>query len=106
MLGAFTITSRTFRYSIFDRAAYALIDTRVRNGYARISSRSTRMLLVNIFATVLVQVIFVHSELFTSTTHLTQLLNTEIELSKQLEAYLKDEYARLDRTAKYVVTGP
>ena len=64
------------------------------------------MLLVHIFATVLVQAVFVHSELFTSTTHLTQLLNTEVELSKQLETYLKDEYARLERATKYVGTCP
>ena len=47
-----------------------------------------------------IQVLPVRSELFTSTTHLTYLLNTEVELSKQLESYLKDEYERLDRVEK------
>jgi hypothetical protein len=55
-----------------------------------------------IFYLVLIKSIFVHSELFTSTTHLTHLLNTEIELSRQLESYLKDEYERLDRVEKYL----
>ena len=48
------------------------------------------------------QSIVVHTELFTSTTHLTQLLNTEIELARQLESYLKQEYELLDRVEKYL----
>ncbi len=58
------------------------------------------MSIVHIFYLILIKSILVHSELFTSTTHLTHLLNTEIELSKQLESYLKDEYERLDRVEK------
>jgi hypothetical protein len=58
------------------------------------------MFLVQIFYVILFKSIFVHSELFTSTTHLTQLLNTEVELSYQLETYLKKEYERLDRVEK------
>jgi hypothetical protein len=42
----------------------------------------------------------VQSEVFTSTTHLTQLFNTEVELAKQLETYLKEEYERLDHVKK------
>ncbi len=60
------------------------------------------MNLVHIFYLVLIKSIVIHSELFTSTTHLTHLLNTEVELSKQLESYLKDEYERLDRVEKYL----
>ena len=56
----------------------------------------------HIFYLVLIQSILVHSELFTSTTHLTLLLNTEIELARQLESYLKEEYERLDRVQKYL----
>ncbi len=44
--------------------------------------------------------ILVESEVFTSTTHLTQLFNTEVELAKQLETYLKEEYERLDHVKK------
>ena len=58
------------------------------------------MFPIQIFYLILIKSIFVHSELFTSTTHLTQLLNTEVELSKQLENYLKKEYERLDRVEK------
>jgi hypothetical protein len=54
------------------------------------------------FTLIIVKSIIVHGELFTSTTHLTQLLNTEIELAKQLEIYLKEEYDRLDQVEKYV----
>ncbi|CAF0759590.1 unnamed protein product [Rotaria sordida] len=60
------------------------------------------MLLVHIFYLVLVKSIFVHSESFTSTTHLTHLFNTEVELSKQLQSYLKVEYERLDRIEKFL----
>jgi hypothetical protein len=59
------------------------------------------MSAIHIFYLILIQSILVHSELFTSTTHLTHLLNTEIELSRQLESYLKEEYERLDRIEKY-----
>jgi hypothetical protein len=56
-----------------------------------------------IFYLVLIKSILVSSELFTSTTHLTYLLNTEVELFRQLESYLKEEYARLDRIEKYLL---
>ena len=49
---------------------------------------------------ILIKSILVYSELFTSTTHLTYLLNTEVELARQLESYLKTEYERLDRVEK------
>lgn len=42
----------------------------------------------------------VQSEVFTSMTHLTQLFNTEVELAKQLETYLKAEYERLNHVEK------
>jgi hypothetical protein len=60
------------------------------------------MSIIHIFYFFLIKSILIHSELFTSTTHLTHLLNTEIELSQQLETYLKDEYERLDRIEKYL----
>ncbi|CAF1238007.1 unnamed protein product [Rotaria sordida] len=41
-------------------------------------------------------------ESFTSTTHLTHLLNTEIVLAKKLEIYLKQEYERLDHIEKFI----
>ncbi|CAF1088429.1 unnamed protein product [Rotaria sordida] len=41
-------------------------------------------------------------ESFTSTTHLTHLLNTEIVLAKKLETYLKQEYERLDHIEKFI----
>jgi hypothetical protein len=59
------------------------------------------MSLFHIFYLVLIKSIVIHSELFTSTTHLTHLLNTEVELAKQLETYLKEEYERLDHVEKY-----
>ena len=40
---------------------------------------------MQIFFVILVKSIYIHSELFTSTTHLIDLLETEIDLSKQLE---------------------
>ncbi len=58
------------------------------------------MFLVKLCFLILIQSILIHSELFTSTTHLTQLLNTEIALAKQLETYLKQEYERLDQIEK------
>jgi hypothetical protein len=61
------------------------------------------MSINQLFYLVLIKLILVSSELFTSTTHLTQLLNTEVELSRQLESYLKEEYARLDRVEKYLL---
>ncbi|CAF1572864.1 unnamed protein product, partial [Adineta steineri] len=60
------------------------------------------MFLIYVAYFLLIKSIFVHSELFTSTTHLTHLLNTEIELSKQLETYLKKEYERLDQVEKFL----
>ncbi|CAF0905886.1 unnamed protein product [Adineta ricciae] len=51
---------------------------------------------------IFLNLILVHSESFTSTSHLTHLFNTEIELSKQLEKYLKDEYERLDQVEKFL----
>ena len=59
------------------------------------------MLLFYILHIVLIKSTLVHSELFTSTTHLTHLLDTEVELSKQLESYLQEEYERIDRIEKY-----
>jgi hypothetical protein len=58
------------------------------------------MFLVQLCLLILIQSILIHSELFTSTTHLTQLLNTEIALAKRLETYLKQEYERLDQIEK------
>ncbi|UJR10274.1 hypothetical protein I4U23_014481 [Adineta vaga] len=43
-----------------------------------------------------------NTESFTSTTHLTHLLKTEIALGKKLETYLKQEYERLDQIEKFV----
>ncbi|UJR35641.1 hypothetical protein I4U23_028391 [Adineta vaga] len=60
------------------------------------------MSLVYLTFFILLNSISVQSELFTSTTHLTHLLNTEIELSKQLETYLKTEYERLDQVEKFL----
>jgi hypothetical protein len=60
------------------------------------------MFFVHIICLIFIQSILVHSESFTSTTHLSHLLKTEIELSKQLETYLKEEYERLDRVEKYL----
>ncbi|CAF1520910.1 unnamed protein product, partial [Adineta steineri] len=51
---------------------------------------------------ILLKSILIHSESFTSTTHLTQLLKTEILLAKNLEIYLKEEYERLDQVEKFV----
>ena len=59
------------------------------------------MFINHILYLVLIQSILVYSELFTSTTHLTQLLNTEIELARQLESHLKKAYERLDPVEKY-----
>lgn len=59
------------------------------------------MSVIHILYLLLIKSILIHSELFTSTTHLTHLLNTEVELSRQLESYLKEEYERLDRVEKY-----
>ncbi|CAF3520069.1 unnamed protein product [Rotaria socialis] len=44
----------------------------------------------------------IQSDLFTSTTHLSHLLNTEVGLAKQLDIYLKEEYERLDHIEKFV----
>jgi hypothetical protein len=52
------------------------------------------MFLIHIITLILIKSILIHCELFTSTTHLTQLLNTEIE------TYLKEEYERLDQIEK------
>lgn len=59
------------------------------------------MFVVHLFCLILIKSILIRSESFTSTTHLTHLLNTEVELARQLETYLKDEYERLDRVEKY-----
>jgi len=58
------------------------------------------MFLIKIFFFLLIKSILIHSELFTSKTHLTQLLNTEIALAKKLETHLKKEYERLDQIEK------
>ncbi|CAF3704453.1 unnamed protein product [Rotaria socialis] len=60
------------------------------------------MFYVQIFYFLLVKSLLVHSESFTSTTHLTYLFNTEVELAKQLESYLHEEYERLDRVEKFL----
>lgn len=48
----------------------------------------------------IIHILSIRMESFTSTTHLTHLFNTEIELVQQLESYLHDEYERLDRVEK------
>jgi hypothetical protein len=53
-----------------------------------------------IFLVTVEQNIFVQSEVFTSITHITQLLGTEIELAKQLKVYLEREHERLNRVQK------
>jgi hypothetical protein len=53
-----------------------------------------------IFLVIVEQNIFVQSEVFTSITHITQLLDTEIELAKRLKVYLEREHERLDRVQK------
>lgn len=58
------------------------------------------MFLLQIFFLVFIQSYVIYCELFTSTSHLTQLLNTEIALSKSLERHLKKEYDRLDQIEK------
>lgn len=58
------------------------------------------MFFSHIVCLILASSVLVRAELFTSTTHLTHLLNTEVELAKQLETYLKEEYERLDRVEK------
>lgn len=58
------------------------------------------MNLIHLGFFILIQSIFIYSESFTSTTHLTQLLKTEIALAKTLEKYLKEEYERLDQIEK------
>ena len=65
---------------------------------------SNTVLFVWIFTILTVDLNNVRSELFTSTTHLTQLLKTEIELSKQLETFLEHEFQRLNQLEKYVCT--
>ncbi|CAF1240071.1 unnamed protein product [Rotaria sordida] len=44
----------------------------------------------------------IQGDLFSSSTHLIQLLNTEVELAKKLEVYLKDEYDRLAQVEKFL----
>jgi hypothetical protein len=58
------------------------------------------MCLSQIVFFLLIKSLLIHSELFTSTTHLTQLLNTEIALAQKLETYLQQEYQRLDQIEK------
>jgi hypothetical protein len=62
--------------------------------------QKTNMFRIQIFSLILIKSILIHSELFTSTTHLTQLLKTEIALAKKLETYLKEQYERLDHVEK------
>jgi len=62
--------------------------------------KSHNMFLIQIYFFILIKSILIHSESFTSTTHLTQLLKTEITLAKKLETYLKQEYERLDQIEK------
>jgi len=63
---------------------------------------TSKMSIIHVIYLLLIKLILVHSESFTSTTHLTYLLNTEVELARQLETYLKEEYDRLDRIEKYL----
>jgi hypothetical protein len=58
------------------------------------------MFILPLFFLLLIKSNLIRSESFTSTTHLTQLLNTEIALAKKLETHLKQEYERLDRIEK------
>jgi hypothetical protein len=58
------------------------------------------MFLIQLCFLILIKSILIHTESFTSTTHLTQLLNTEIALANKLETYLKQEYERLDQIEK------
>jgi hypothetical protein len=51
---------------------------------------------------IIVNLITVKCELFSSTIHLIQLFNTEVELANQLEIYLNDEYKRLNQVKEYV----
>ncbi|CAF3748838.1 unnamed protein product [Rotaria sordida] len=60
------------------------------------------MFVIQIFFFIIIKLILIHSESFTSTTHLTHLLNTEIVLAKKLETYLKQEYERLDHIEKFI----
>ncbi|CAF3801799.1 unnamed protein product [Rotaria sordida] len=60
------------------------------------------MFVIQIFFFIIIKLILIHSESFTSTTHLTHLLNTEIVLAKKLEIYLKQEYERLDHIEKFI----
>ena len=58
------------------------------------------MFIIRILSLLLIKAILVRNESFTSTTHLTQLLKTEIALAKSLEKHLKQEYERLDQIEK------
>jgi hypothetical protein len=58
------------------------------------------MFFIKICFLILIKSIFIESELFTSTTHLIQLLNTEIALAKELEIYFEQGYERLDDIEK------
>ena len=58
------------------------------------------MFLIPILSFILIKSLFIHGEFFTSTTHLTQILNTEVELAKRLEIYLKQEYERISHIEK------
>ncbi|CAF0845543.1 unnamed protein product [Adineta ricciae] len=60
------------------------------------------MFIIRILSLLLIKAILVRNESFTSTTHLTQLLKTEIALAKSLETHLKQEYERLDQIEKFV----
>jgi hypothetical protein len=58
------------------------------------------MFLIQICFFILIKSILIHTESFTSTTHLTQLFKTEIGLANKLETYLKQEYERLNQIEK------
>ncbi|CAF0822451.1 unnamed protein product [Rotaria sp. Silwood1] len=60
------------------------------------------MFLTQIFFFIVIKSILIDSESFTSTTHLTHLLKTEIALAKTLETYLEQEYERLDHIEKFI----
>lgn len=58
------------------------------------------VVVVRICAVLLLSSLLIDGEAFTSTTHLTQLLKTEVVVAKKLEAYLKKEYERLDQVER------
>lgn len=58
------------------------------------------MFIVQVFILSLIELSFVRTESFTSTTHLSELFHAEISLAKYLENYLNTEYERLDQIEK------